>query len=145
MGLKSKENGNKGEAIVLAFFKSKGYWAHLTGRNSSGGQPVDIIALRGWSANVLCDAKYVSSHKNLRFYLEEDIQADQLTSLKYARDFSKVQNLGFAIVFEGFEDKPRFLTLKVYEALVGAGEKGVYMHELPTMEEMEAKVWSRRR
>ena len=139
MGMKSQTNGNKGEDIVCKWLREKRYWAHLTKRSATGAQPVDIIAIR-FDCHLLCDAKYVSEGKKGRFSFD-DIQPDQITSMRYARDYSGIEELGFCIVFEGCENEPRFMPLKVYEALIGANEKSVKMEELPTMAEMEEKRW----
>ncbi len=139
MGMKSQRNGNLGEAIVERFFRKRGYWVHITKRAANGSQPVDVIAIKGDKA-VLVDAKYVSAGKNGRFYFE-DVQPDQVTALRYASDFAGIRNIGFAIVFEGYEDHPSFLSFAYYEAVSILGQTSVCRTYLDPLEEWEEVLW----
>lgn len=139
MGMKSQKNGNAGERIVESFLRSRGYWVHVTKRGANGSQPVDIIAIRSGKA-ILMDAKYVSQGKNGRFYLE-DVQPDQITSMSYARDFADIRNIGFAIVFEGWEESPSFLPFEAYEGLVEMGVASVAKDEMLKLSEWEGRLW----
>ncbi len=129
MGRTSQENGRLGELIALEFLKKKGYWVHDTGRSSAGSQPVDLIAVKRGSVWLL-DAKFVRREdSSFRF---SDIQPNQMTTMRYARDFAGIENLGFFIVFDRDRDNPRLLT---YGAFIASKDrKSVNMSELPLAE-----------
>lgn len=136
MGAKSRENGKKGEAIGQALFRRNGYWVHLTGRSRSGSQPVDLVAIKGTNTETLAwllDVKFVSIQKPSFGF--EDIQPDQLTTLRYAREFANMEKLGFLIVFERDLENPRFLSYDDYLNISKKGRKSVNMDSLEYMEE----------
>lgn len=136
MGMKSTNVGKKGEALAERFFRERGYWVHLTNRSNSGAQPVDLIAIRGeipW----LLDAKYVSLPK--KAFSFDDIQPNQLTTMNYAKNFARIDNLGFFIVFEAEEEKPRYLPYSWYLGLARQGKKSIRMEELKFMMEDVAR------
>lgn len=138
MGLKSKENGKKGEAIVRDFFRKRKYWVHVTGRSNSGSQPVDIIACRGTTPVLLVDAKYVEKGERFSF---EDIQPDQITSLRYARDYAGLTKLGFVIVFGEHDNDMRFLSLDALESMKYMEYASVKRTEMLTLEDWERKIY----
>ena len=129
MGMTSQENGRLGEAIALEFLKKKGYWVHDTGRSAAGSQPVDLIAVKKGSVWLL-DAKFV--RKEDPSFRLSDIQPNQITSMRYAKGFAGIENLGFFIVFDRDRKNPRLLTYGAFLALKGA--KSVNMSELPLAE-----------
>ena len=127
MGRKSRENGNKGEDLVISFFREKKFWVHLTKRSLSGAQPVDIIAVRK-DETWLVDAKYVNDNEHLFSF--SDIQPNQISSMRYALDFSGIVTSGFAIVFGKDEGTIRFLPFLDYEEMAEDGKKSVAMENL---------------
>lgn len=129
MGSASQENGRKGELIAMEFLRKRGYWVHDTGRNSAGAQPVDLIAAKRGSIWLL-DAKFVRAEDpSFRF---SDIQPNQLTTMRYAREFAGIENLGFFIVFDRDRESPRLLT---YDGFLGMkNQRSVNMSELPLAE-----------
>lgn len=129
MGRASQENGRLGEQIALEFLKKKGYWVHDTGRNSAGSQPVDLIAVKRGHVWLL-DAKFVRREDpSFRF---SDIQPNQITTMRYAREFAGIDNLGFFIVFDRDRENPRILTYDAFLAL--KGRKSVNIGELALAE-----------
>ena len=148
MALKSKRNGDNGEYLVAMHFHDLGYWVHQVQRNRSGAQPVDIIAAKHSSQSSfgareedvvwLVDAKYVQSGQRFDF---SDIQANQIESLRMARDFARLGNLGFAIIFADFSpEMPYFLPLDLYEKSVASGAKSIHRTDMATIDEWEACV-----
>lgn len=126
MGRTSHENGRLGEQIAMEFLKKRGYWVHDTGRNSAGSQPVDLIAIKKGSVWLL-DAKFVRMEdSSFRF---TDVQPNQVTTMRYAKEFAGIENLGFFIVFDRDRESPRFMPYSEYIVL-SAGFKSVKMSEL---------------
>lgn len=137
MGAKSRSNGAKGEMIAQKFFREHGYWVHLMGRSASGSQPVDLIAVKGIEKGNqvwLLDVKFVSSSKPSFGF--DDIQPDQLTTFRYAREYAHLTNLGFLIVFERDLDNPRYLPYGEYLQKVDKGQKSMNMDYICKMEEI---------
>ena len=119
MGISSKYNGDKGERLMVSFFRERGYWIHVSKRDRQGAQPVDGIAIKKNEAWLL-DAKYVENGYRLDF---SDIQPNQVTSMRYARDYAGVENLGFFVVFGQDEGTPYLLEFATYEKLAKEGKK----------------------
>ena len=151
MAIKSNQNGSKGELIVQNLFRDLGYWAHVTQRSRSGSQPIDIIAAKGheYQSISYCpttwfvDSKYVEHGDRFDF---DDIQPNQIESLRYIRDFAKIKGeLGFAIMFGDFDDKVvYFLPFEMYENVVSRGMKSVHMQDFGTIQEWEREaLWIR--
>lgn len=146
MAITSKKNGDHGELIVGRSMHEMGYWVHLTQRNRSGAQPVDIIAAKHADQDVLgpiskdvvwlLDAKYVE--KGDRFYFS-DIQPNQIESMRMARDFAKLSNIGFAIIFAEFSERiVYFLPFNAYENMAKYGSKSVHRIDIGSLEEWES-------
>ena len=97
--------GNKREQEVCKILKRHHYWSHICAKNSSGSQPVDIIAIRGGVGVIawLIDSKNVE--KKPSFAIDR-IEDNQWVSLEYANEFAQIniKNLGFAIYFERTEE-----------------------------------------
>ena len=149
MALKSKKNGDNGEYLVAKHLHDDlGYWVHLTQRNRSGSQPVDIIAAKHSSKCAfgdreedvvwLLDAKYVQNGERFDF---SDIQPNQIESMKMAKEFARLGNIGFAIIFAEFsEEIIYFLPFDLYEKLSHRGVKSIHRIDMDTISEWEACV-----
>lgn len=126
--IKSKqlENGKNGEEIVGNIFQENGYWFHIFA-SKIGGQPVDIIALKG-DKHWLVDAKYLGKEK-ISFPFSR-IEPNQLSCMNYARNFSNIQNLGFVIISERFDLKAFYLSYDKLIELKGKGAKSVNLNDL---------------
>jgi len=123
MGIKSQQNGNEGQRIIVGLLREYGFWVHVTQRKPDGSQPVDIIALRS-DCSWLMDAKFVRAENKGRFSFD-DIQANQISSMEYAYEHAGIDNLGFAIVFEEEKECPRFLPFSEYMSLKRDGNKSI--------------------
>lgn len=129
---KQMKNGNKSERDVGWLFQANGFWAHNFAKSQSGSQPVDLVAIRGndcW----LVDVKHVREEESS--FPFSRIEPNQLTCFDYARNFAKIQNLGFVICFERFDLKPLLLTYDKYLEMDKKGLKSVKMSDLEALEE----------
>lgn len=133
MSYKQLENGKNGEKLLCKIFRENGYWCHLFERNSSGGQPVDIVALRG-NDNWLVDSKFIEK-QHCSFSLNY-VQPNQDTTLRYAREWCKLKNLGFVIFFERDITNPRFLSFDTYLSMLENNEKSKNMNDLPNFKDL---------
>jgi Holliday junction resolvase-like predicted endonuclease len=92
--------GSTYEDLAAKILNKHGYWAHII-QKSVHGQPVDIVAakkLNGTDIVYLLDVKHVETDK-ISFVLNR-IEPNQLSSLRFANEFAKLDRLGFAIYFE---------------------------------------------
>ena len=81
----------------------------------------------------LVDAKHIRN-EDVSFTFDR-IESNQITSMRYARDFSKLENLGFAIFFD--RDKQlHWFPFEIYEELANQGVKSVNMHNLALFTEV---------
>ena len=131
MGCKQLKNGNRDETIVVDLFKKHRFWAHNFSKDSSGAQPVDVIAIRK-NENWLVDVKNVRK-EDVSFPFSR-IEPNQLTCMDYARNWAGIENLGFVICFERGELKPLFLTYDKYLEMSQNGCKSVKMTDLEELE-----------
>lgn len=96
--------GNKTEKTISSILRQYGYWVYNCPRSTSGAQPVDFIAFKKNSKDKyivwLIDGKHVRVQEASFPFAR--IEPNQIVSLQYAHDFSRVdiENLGFAIEFE---------------------------------------------
>lgn len=139
--------GKATEKLVCKTLKKYGYWAYNMPKKVNG-QPCDIIAVKGLEGTIitstmvytsktflvwLVDAKHIRK-EDVSFTFDR-IESNQITSMRYARDFSNIDNLGFAIFFD--RDKQlRWLWFEDYEKLAKSGIKSVNMHNLALFTEV---------
>ena len=135
MATKSKqlELGNETEEEVAKFFKKNGFWSYITPKKVSG-QPVDIIAIKG-NVSWLVDAKHLSIKDKSSFPFSR-IEANQVDSLTYARNFSGVKNLGFVICLENDYSKFFFLSYDKYLEIEQSGRKSAKISELQDLADL---------
>ena len=135
MATKSKqlELGNETEEEVAKFFKKNGFWSYITPKKVSG-QPVDIIAIKD-NVSWLVDAKHLSIKDKSSFPFSR-IEANQVDSLTYARNFSGVKNLGFVICLENDYSKFFFLSYDKYLEIEQSGRKSAKISELQDLAEL---------
>ena len=128
--------GKATEKLVCKTLKKYGYWCYNIPKKTNG-QPCDIVAIKGKGQKIflvwLIDAKHIRN-EDVSFTFDR-IEANQITSMSYARDFSNIDNLGFAIFFD--RDKQlHWLPFEIYEELAKSGVKSVNMHNLALFTEV---------
>ncbi len=126
--------GKATEKLVVKTFKKFKYWAYLIPKKT-GGQPCDIVAAKKDKVYLvwLVDAKHVRE-QDVSFDFDR-VEANQITSMRYARDFSGMENLGFVIFFD--RDKQlRYLPFEDYENFAKNGIKSVNMNNLALFAEV---------
>ena len=131
MGCKQLKNGNRDEKLVTEVFRKHRFWVHNFAKDSSGAQPVDVIAISG-KGSWLVDVKNVRK-EDVSFPFSR-IEANQLTSMDFAKNWAGIENLGFVICFERSELKPLFLTYDKYLEMSQNGCKSVKMTDLEELE-----------
>ena len=131
--------GKATEKLVCKTLKKYGYWCYNIPKKTNG-QPCDIVAIKGKDQKVflvwLIDAKHIRN-EDVSFTFDR-IEPNQITSMRYARDFANIDalyNLGFAIFFD--RDKQlRWLPFEIYERLSKNGVKSVNMYNLTLFAEV---------
>lgn len=131
MNCKQLKNGNRDENIVINLFKNHKYWAHNFAKDSSGAQPVDVIAIKE-NCNWLVDVKNVRK-EDVSFPFSR-IEPNQKTCMDFARNWARIKNLGFVICFERSNLKPLFLS---YDKYLEMSEKGLKSVKMTDLEELE--------
>lgn len=130
MKSKQLEFGNETEDKVALLFKKKHYWSYITPKKL-GGQPVDIIAISD-KGKWLVDAKHLEeTEKSFPF---SRIEANQLTTMQYARGYAGVQGLGFVICVGNDFDKFYFLS---YDKYLDLSQKGLKSAKIGLLEDFE--------
>ena len=124
--------GNTTEEKVSRLFQKYRYWAHIMARTASG-QPVDIVACKE-NKNWLVDAKHISSNK--KHFTFTRVEANQMSSMEYAREFSGIKNLGFVFCVGDDYDKFLFLHYDKCKEMLKEGRKSVKISELIDFEEV---------
>lgn len=127
---KQLQVGNEAEKIVQELFKQYGYWAYITPKGKDGSQPVDIIAMKA-NSNWLVDVKHVRTEE-VSFPFNR-IEANQITSMDYAYNFSNIKKVGFAIYFERI-NRCVYMPYIKYLDLKKNGRKSVNVNELYSLE-----------
>lgn len=133
MGEKSKINGENGENLVAKVMVGLGFWTHLIQRNRQGGQPFDVVACKGGLRETvwLLDAKYVNAGATFRF---DDVQPNQIESMRYASSFAGISNIGFAIVFRDLSESAWFLPYDRFMAMRADGKLSVNAKDLSELD-----------
>lgn len=127
--------GNSTEEHVINVFKKNHYWAYLTPRKL-GGQPVDIIAIKGNpSVSWLVDAKHVD-YKKVSFDLNR-IEPNQWTTMLYANEWANIpiKNMGFAIEFDRV-GAIYWLPYEIALEMSKNGEKSINLSKMQLLEEV---------
>lgn len=128
--------GNKCETDVCTLLRNKHYYVyHVPMKN--GGQPVDIIAAKrdkdSQATVYLIDAKHVREG-NVSFPLSR-VEPNQLSTMRFAREWAGLKNLGFAIKFDR-DDSLRWLGYDKLLQLLKEEKKGINMEELDMFEKV---------
>ena len=127
--------GRATEKLVCKTFKQHGYWCYNIPKKVEG-QPCDIVAAKKNGTTFLVwlvDAKHIRN-EDVSFTFDR-IEPNQITSMRYARDFSKLENLGFVIFFD--RDKQlRWFAFENYEELAKNGVKSINMANLTLFTEV---------
>lgn len=131
MGAKQLNNGNRDEDLVVSTFQKHGYWCHNFAKGKAGEQPCDIVALRENSI-WLVDVKNVEN--GVSFPISR-VEPNQWACFDYARNFAKIQNLGFVICFQRGDLKPLFLEYDKALEMYKTGVKSINMSDLKGVEE----------
>lgn len=136
MGSKQNLLGRKSEREMEDFFASHGYWA-LNIPRGPNGQPFDFVACKGGDSENLIkgwflDVKHIEKEKASFDF--NRIEPNQRTSMRYARMFARLPNLGFIIRTE--RDPQSFLYLS-YDKLIELEEKGLKSVKINELERFE--------
>ena len=128
--------GSDCEKQVINILRGNGFWCYLTPRTATG-QPVDIIAAKSKNN---CDIVYLFDVKHVRdetvsFTLER-IEANQWSSLGYARNFANLERLGFAIYFE----RNKTLYWLPFTKALELKEKGIKSINLKSLGKFEEEI-----
>lgn len=126
--------GNATEKFIIKTLRNHGYWVYNIPMKATG-QPCDIIAVKGGNAFVvwLIDGKHVRDEQ-VSFTFAR-IEPNQISSMSYAHDFAKIENIGFCVFFD--RDKQlRWFPFAEYRKLSEAGEKSVNMNNLKLFTEV---------
>lgn len=129
--MNNKKIGNITENKVAEIFRENEYWVYITPLKTNG-QPVDIIAINN-SSSWLVDAKHVNTSKPS--FTFDRIEPNQITSLMYANNFAKIQNLGFAIEFDR-DGNVYWLSFQKFVEMSKNGQKSINMNELELFKEV---------
>lgn len=127
--------GNSCEKTIVDMLRTKGYWVYNLPLKTNG-QPVDIIAAKGTENGetiYLMDAKHVREQEPS--FPFKRIESNQWSSLDYAKNFAKLKNLGFAILFERTGDV-YWLKYELAKSLNDSGVKSVKLDILPKFKEV---------
>lgn len=127
--MKSKQMivGNNTEAFVAKLFQENKYWAYILPKKI-GGQPFDVIACKNdviW----FVDAKHLEAEE--ASFSFERIEPNQRTSMRYARNFAGINNLGFVIRWDRDDSRVFFLS---YDKLVELEQNGVKSVKIESLE-----------
>lgn len=129
-----KKLGDATEKFTTKTLRNFGYWVYNMPMKTSG-QPFDIIAVKGGKSFLvwLVDAKHVRDEQ-VSFTFAR-IEPNQISSMAYAHNFAKIENLGFAIFFD--RDKQlRWLPYLDYVEMEKQGQKSVNMNNLKLFTEV---------
>ena len=128
------EEGSATEKFTAKTFKKYGYWAYIMPKKVNG-QPCDLVAGKGGKRTLmwLVDAKHVRQDE-VSFPFDR-IEPNQISSMAYAMNFAKLQNIGFAIFFERTK-KLYWFAYTDYIKYAQLGCKSVNMNELLEFEEV---------
>lgn len=126
--------GNATEKFVVKTFKKHGYWGYILPKKVNG-QPCDIVAGKGGKRTImwLVDAKHVEEGK-VSFSFDR-IEPNQISSMAYATNYAKLDNVGFCIFFDRTKSLYWFKYTD-YLKYVSCGYKSVNMNELQDFEEV---------
>ena len=123
--------GTATEKFIAKTLKGLGYWVYNMPLKTSG-QPCDLVAIKG-NIPWLIDGKHVRDDE-VSFPFSR-IEPNQLSSMAYAHQFAKIQNIGFAIFF----DRTKQLYWFSYQDLIKCqqlGMKSINMQNLELFEEV---------
>lgn len=140
MGSIQDKVGRIAEKDVEKLFSSHGYWALLV-QKGPNGQPFDLIAIKEKENKVY---KWFVDVKHLRgkvaSFTFDRIEANQLTSMKYARSFAGIKdNLGFVITPDLGESRYLYLP---YDKLIEMKEKGLKSVKIADLENFEELLYA---
>ena len=132
-----EKNARATEKLVCKKFKEFGYWCFNIPKKVEG-QPCDIVASKKNGKTFLVwlvDAKHVREEE-VSFDFDR-VEPNQITSMRYARDFAGLENLGFAIFFARLKSL-YWLPFNFYEELIKQGAKSINMRFLTPFVEVLA-------
>ena len=133
--------GNSVEQAICKFFQKHHYWAYNCPKNSSGGQPVDVIAYRGGEENGKGSKFWYVDGKNVNFkkvsFVLDRTEDNQMMSMNYVIHFAKANDkyVGFVVYFERTEQFYWLPYEKVLE-VQKSGSKSVNLSDMRLFEEV---------
>lgn len=129
-----KKLGDATEKFVCKTLRGFGYWVYNMPMKTNG-QPFDIVAAKGGVSFLvwLIDGKHVRGEE-VSFTFAR-IEPNQISSMAYAHDFAKIENIGFAVFFD--RDKQlRWFPFEEYRKMAENGQKSVNMNSLELFTEV---------
>ena len=128
--MNQNELGRKSEEFVAKYLENFRYWSLIV-QASVDGQPFDLISRRKNDVWFL-DAKHLE--KNKKSFPFSRIEANQITSMQYARIVAEIdKGMGFAIVWENDLKNIYYLSYDMYLKMVFEGKKSVKIETLPKL------------
>lgn len=119
--------GNSTEERIAQFFSQKKYWAYILPKKL-GGQPFDVIACRG-NNTWFIDAKHLEANK--ASFSFERIEPNQRTSMKFAKIYADIKNLGFIIEWDRCPENLFYLS---YDKLIEIEQNGAKSVKIEALE-----------
>ncbi len=126
--------GTATEKFIAKTLKNYGYWVYNMPKKTNG-QPCDIVAIKGGNSFLawLIDGKHVRDEE-VSFSFNR-IEANQISSMNYAHNYAKINNIGFCIFFD--RDKQlRWFPFEKYLDMYNKGFKSVNMNDLELFTEV---------
>lgn len=124
--------GNSTEKRVSNFFHNKGYWSIILPKNVNG-QPFDIIACKE-NSTWFVDAKHLESSK--ASFPFDRIESNQELSMRFAKEFANINNLGFVVEWERADYSLFFLSYEEFIKMKKNGSKSVKISDLAILEDI---------
>lgn len=120
--------GNDTEQNIAKILQTNHYWVHRMA-NTSGGQPVDIIAVNGYkSKTFLFDSKHCEQNKSSFDF--NRVEPNQEQSMNYMIDFCGINKdyIGFVIFFEKINEF-KWFSYTNFKEMKKQGHKSVNMND----------------
>jgi hypothetical protein len=138
MGQKQGDLGRNTEKNITDFFQQHRYWALIIPRGV-GGQPFDIIARYknkkiGLDDMWFIDAKHLEENK-VSFSFNR-IEANQISSMEYARDFCGIdEQMGFVVEWEK-DGNLYYFSFEDFLRISEEGRKSIKIEEMQNFSEL---------
>lgn len=131
MDSKQLRVGNDTENEIGVLLRKEHFWVYITPKKV-GGQPVDIVAIKNDKVWLL-DAKHVREEE-CSFPFDR-IEPNQAMSMKYAKEWANIKNIGFAVKFDR-DSNIYYLEYEKWLEMAKNGVKSINMNSLPLLSEV---------